>query len=272
MLIRHLSGPLKGREQVVSDEQQRITFGRSKDCDVVFPEELTLVGRRHFALVRKASGHWSIDLFGDHYVEVDGIEAQPGQPLPEDARANSRAAQNRTAAPIACKPAHVWGRTNHCCPAKTNPLPVRLRRAVQAGIALLLAVVIAGAAWVYYQQQQESELGKRMATLWEEQAKLEAEQSKAASARISTDAQRRAERGAFLVMLQSKEGVYEAAATAWPIGPSVLATNAHIVKMRDKISPGWRKNACKGARPEWCDVRSYTSMNHTLVLSTFPSL
>jgi hypothetical protein len=64
---------------------------------------------------------------------------------------------------------------------------------------------------------------------------LEAEQSKVASQRISVEAQQRLERGAFLVMFQSPDGTNEAEATAWPIGPSLLATNAHIAKLREKI-------------------------------------
>jgi hypothetical protein len=248
MLIRHLSDRLKGREQVISDEQERVTFGRDKSCDVIFPEELTLVGRRHFALIRKASGYWAIDLLGDHYVEIDGIEAQPGQPLPKDAELTLGRRRTGPRLQVLSAPDAFEGQVT-AVQEKRTPLSVRLRRAVQAGLALLLAILVGAVGWGYYVRQQESHLDKRMAILWEEQAKLQAEQSKAASERISSDAQRRAERGAFLLMLQSKEGIYEAAATAWPIGPSLLVTNAHLVKLRDKILEAGGKMFVKAPGP-----------------------
>src|SRR5262245_6120542 len=50
-IIRHRSGPLAGKEQTIDENVERITFGRDPSaCDVVFPADLTLVARRHFAL------------------------------------------------------------------------------------------------------------------------------------------------------------------------------------------------------------------------------
>src|SRR5215204_656599 len=77
LVIRHLTGPLAGKEERPQGRQpDRIVFGRDPEvCDVVFPPGATLVSRRHFALVRKLSGNWTIDLFGEPFVAVDGQPA-----------------------------------------------------------------------------------------------------------------------------------------------------------------------------------------------------
>src|SRR5436305_696103 len=74
-----MTGPLAGQEQRIEAQSDRITIGRDPSvCDVVFPPDTTLVARRHFALARKLSGEWTYDLFGDHYVAVNGAPAETG--------------------------------------------------------------------------------------------------------------------------------------------------------------------------------------------------
>ncbi len=64
--IRHESGPTAGKDERFGAGVERITFGRDPAaCDVVFPANLTIVARRHFALVRRPSGDWTIELFGE---------------------------------------------------------------------------------------------------------------------------------------------------------------------------------------------------------------
>src|SRR5688572_17507473 len=83
LIVRHRSGPLAGSEQPVEGrERDRIVFGRDPNaCDVVFPPDTTHVSRRHFALVRKPSGDWTVDLFGQPYVAVNGEPADPAAAL-----------------------------------------------------------------------------------------------------------------------------------------------------------------------------------------------
>src|SRR3954452_22929390 len=79
-IVRHRSGPLAGQEQQVDQRTDRITFGRDPAvCDVVFPPDLTLVARRHFALVRKPSGEWTFESFGDPFVGLNGEPAEQAQ-------------------------------------------------------------------------------------------------------------------------------------------------------------------------------------------------
>ncbi len=240
IVIKHLSGPLRGEEQSISDGRERITFGRSSSCDVVFPPEEMIVGRKHFALVRKPSGDWSIDLFGDHYVEVDGVEAQPGQPVPQDSKIRLGTKKGPSFQVISDPGAAAMQTGAATLPQKERvPIPVRFHRLARAGIAAFLVLLVAGLGWAYYDQQEKkeaaSQLSTRLSALTQGQAKIEEEQEKIASERIRVEDQQRLVRAAFLVAQQDKQGRLSGKGTAWPIGPSLLATNAHIAELRAKF-------------------------------------
>src|SRR5438093_4958149 len=80
LIIRHRTGPLAGKEQRLEPKSDRVTFGRDPNaCEVVYPPDETLVARRHFALVRKPSGEWTFELFGDPFVAVNGEPADVGE-------------------------------------------------------------------------------------------------------------------------------------------------------------------------------------------------
>src|SRR5258705_4440710 len=82
LIIRHLSGPRAGEEDRIDSKANRVVFGRGRDCQIVYPPEATIVSREHFALVRKPpgpTGHWTIELFGDPFVAVNSIPADPGR-------------------------------------------------------------------------------------------------------------------------------------------------------------------------------------------------
>src|SRR5258707_978710 len=80
LIVRHLTGPLAGKEERIDPKSDRVTFGRDPAaCDVVYPPDATMISRRHFALVRKPSGEWTFDLFGDPYVGVNGTTADQSQ-------------------------------------------------------------------------------------------------------------------------------------------------------------------------------------------------
>jgi hypothetical protein len=78
IIIRHLEGPLAGQEQCFDDSVEVVTFGRSPECQIVYPLECADVGRKHFALRRIAHGDCRIELFGKRYVAIDGVPAEDG--------------------------------------------------------------------------------------------------------------------------------------------------------------------------------------------------
>src|SRR2546423_5275045 len=85
LTIRHLNGAHAGTEVKVEDKD-RIVIGRQLDCDVQYPPEETAVARHHFALVRKPSGSWTVELFGTPFVAIDGTPADNGQVVRDGAR------------------------------------------------------------------------------------------------------------------------------------------------------------------------------------------
>src|SRR5204863_9415079 len=85
LTIRHLNGALAGTEVKIEDKD-RVVVGRQLDCDVQYPPEETAVARHHFALVRKPSGSWTVELFGTPFVAIDGTPADNGQVVRDGAK------------------------------------------------------------------------------------------------------------------------------------------------------------------------------------------
>ena len=221
ILIRHLTGGRAGSEDRPEAKLDRIVFGRRPNCDVRFPPEETIVAREHFALVRKPpgpSGHWTIELFGEPFVAVDGLAADPGQKLPtkstfelgkhggpsftievrQDARADSLAVtdeqeKDEGARVIASKAGNL----------------ARLARGV-ALLGVLFAVIAGGtAAYFHFTQKGAGITGSVRAHLL---------------------------RAAYLV----EAPIGNPEATAFPISAHSLATNAHVGKLFVGLRPGQR--------------------------------
>ena len=76
--IKHLEGPLAGREQHFDDSVGEITFSRGSECDVVYPLEYNIISRRHFALRRSPTGDYFAEIFGNRYVAIDDVPAKNG--------------------------------------------------------------------------------------------------------------------------------------------------------------------------------------------------
>lgn len=70
-----------GLPRTFEPNRREIYFGRDASCDVVFPPEARMVGRRHCRLVLSPQGYW-LEAFGNHYVEVNG---QPPESAPMSA-------------------------------------------------------------------------------------------------------------------------------------------------------------------------------------------
>src|SRR5919206_523617 len=86
LTIRHLNGAQAGTEVKIDQAKDRVVIGRQLDCDVQYPPEETAVARHHFALVKKPSGAWTVELFGTPFVAIDGPPADNGQVVRDGAR------------------------------------------------------------------------------------------------------------------------------------------------------------------------------------------
>src|ERR1700730_3826598 len=81
VVVRHISGPLESHEQAFDSRTDRITFGRRADCDVIFPADVTVVSREHFAIARKPSGSWVFESYGKP-VFSNGQPLDNGEAIP----------------------------------------------------------------------------------------------------------------------------------------------------------------------------------------------
>lgn len=218
--VHHLTGPRAGTVDRPDAKLDRIVFGRRQSCDIVFPPEETIIARDHFALVRKPpgpAGHWTIELFGEPYVAVNGVAAEPGQRLPPDAtfELGRRGGPSFTVhvepdaqtdnLPLTARQDQDEGA--HLAALRARRLAAVARRIAVAGVAA--AVVAAGTAgYFYWNAPRPGGIGD------------------AVRAQLL--------RSAFLV--EAPAGNPEA--TAFPIGPHALGTNSHVGALFTELHPG----------------------------------
>lgn len=212
IIIRHLTGPLAGTEDRLDSKLDRIAFGRRTTCDVIYPPEETIVAREHFALVRKPpgpTGHWTIELFGEPFVAVNGIAAELGQRLSTDATFElgkhggpsfTVIVEPDSADNMLITEPQEQNDGVRVVAARAGALAKFARRLAWVGLAL---AIIAGSAAVYLHSIEPF--------------------GDAVRARLL--------RAAFLV--DAPVG----SATAFPIGPFTLATNAHVGEMFEELRP-----------------------------------
>ena len=87
LTIKHLEGPLAGQHQYFPESVATIRFGRPPEqTQVSYPPKYTKVGRLHFSLKRKELGDYCVELTPDHYVEIDGFEADNGALAPSGSK------------------------------------------------------------------------------------------------------------------------------------------------------------------------------------------
>jgi hypothetical protein len=242
LIIRHRTGPLAGKENRVEGRGDRVVFGRDPDaCDVVFPADATLVSRRHFALVRRPSGDWTIDLFGGPFVAVNGQPADLGAPV----RSGALIELGRRGGPsfelliegedkgagLAMTVAQEEVAGSHAAAAHAERIAARARGFAFAGVALALVLAIAGGTYFYQRSEAERQLAAQLQALNEQQAQIAADN-------IPRAYRDRLDQAAYLVILRDASGHERGVATAFPISANTLGTAAHVTEDRDNFKPG----------------------------------
>jgi hypothetical protein len=243
LIIRHRTGPLAGKEERPAGRQpDRIVFGRDPEaCDVVFPPDARIVSRRHFALVRKLSGYWTVDLFGEPFVAVDGQPADLGAPIRDGSviELGQRGGPSFEVRIEGEERPGILEKTegqekvqgSRAVAAHAERSAARARRLGVAG--LLVALVAAGGAGAFYYQRGETDrqFAEALKQLNETQARLAADN-------IPREFRDRIGQAAHLVVLRDAAGRERGVATAFPIAPNMLATCAHVVADRDGMKGG----------------------------------
>jgi V8-like Glu-specific endopeptidase len=242
LIIRHRTGALAGKENRVEPRDDRVVFGRDPDtCDVVFPPDATLVSRHHFALIRRPSGDWTIDLFGAPFVAVNG------QPAEVDAVVRSGALfeLGRRGGPsfeltiegerkedgLAMTVAQEEMKGARTVAVEAARAASLARVFAYAGLALVLLVALGGGAFYYQYRVSGQQLAVQLLQLNETQARLAADS-------IPREYRDRLVQAAHLVIIRDAAGRERGDATAFPIGPHLLATAAHVADNRDDFKSG----------------------------------
>jgi Trypsin-like peptidase domain len=210
LVIKHLNGPLRGKEDRIDPALDKVVFGRKTGCLIVYPPDETIIAREHFALVRKPpgpAGHWTIELFGEPFVAVDGIAADPGQKVPREAifelgKKGGPSFELRVEADAAADNLPLTDTQSN--PPRPRAMAAFSRRIAFLGLAAAIAV---GAGGAYYY-------------------------SRTAEFQIGGDVRERLKRAAFLVDAPAPVG------TAFPVGPHLLATNSHVAELFEQLQPG----------------------------------
>src|SRR5256714_6416545 len=239
LTIRHLNGALAGTEVKIEDKD-RVVVGRQLDCDVHYPPEETSVARHHFALLRKPSGAWTVELFGTPFVAIDGTPADNGQVVRDGAKVEL----GRIGGPAFTLGITEDARTdNYLRTAGQAEAPSPRAIATQAStmarvarIAALAAVLVAlgGGAFAAYNYISTSQATARLDAA---QKEFSGALAREANLRIGAEVRAQLSRAVYHVELQDADQRVRAGGTAWVVGPNMLATNAHVGILREGLRP-----------------------------------
>jgi Trypsin-like peptidase domain len=240
LIIRHVTGPLAGQEQRIETTAERITVGRDPSaCEVVFPLDATLVARRHFAFVRKPSGEWTYELFGDHYVAVNGMPAETGAAVhtadkvelgkPGGPSFSVTLEQEglQDTLPVTQQQFKVEGAR-----AAAERSRVAASRASRIGMIGLVLALLAGGIATYFWYTSRSDAARLEALATD----FSKRQSEFAAQTIGAPVRQKLLDAAYLVVLVGPDGA-RGVASASPIKQDLLATNAHVAAIFDELKP-----------------------------------
>jgi hypothetical protein len=236
LTIRHLDGPLSGRTQSFGDDKARIVFGRdSAQSDVVWPPDFTAVSRQHFALV-KTTGGYRFEL-GDNPVLIDGRPAYQDQYVEGthelqlgDENGPRFSVEASLGAAAAMPVTNVYKAKN--VSAHEQAQKTKKTVAWVAGGLGVIALAVGVALW------QVNQIEPVNLAAYTEQIKKEVTADLAST--VTPETLAGVHDSVYLVLVQSQDGNEVAAATAWVVGPGVMATNAHVGDIFNQIGPGMK--------------------------------
>jgi len=240
LTIKHLNGPQAGTEVKIDQTKERVVFGRQLDCDVQFPPEETAVARHHFALVRKPSGAWTVELFGTPYVAIDGQPADNGQVV----RGGVKIELGRVGGPAlgvgitedtrADNYLKTAGQAEAASPRQIATQASTMAKVARAIAAVAIIVAVGGGAFATYNYISTSQATARIESAQKEFSEA---LQKEATLRISANARAQLSRAVYHVELQDGDQRIRAVGTSWVVGSNLLATNAHVAIAREGLRP-----------------------------------
>ena len=228
--IKHLEGPLAGTEQHFDDKVDKIEFGREADCQVIYPPECTIVGKRHFLLERQKSGDYRVDLEGQRFVSVDGVPAENKTVVRSGSVLRLGSATEGPSFKVEIEKAKAaLPDTEKQDKVKTwREMLADTRRLGAAGLGTLAALL--SAAVIYFMIQADS-LESQIKTAKAEAVEL-------ASKSFSKAVLSEAAAAVHLVVKKDGEKLIPMA-TAWTFAPDKLGTNAHVTEALDGLESSY---------------------------------
>ncbi len=222
--IKHLEGKLaegQEKEQTFGDSVETITFGRERDCQIVYAPEYTVVGKRHCQLVRQVTGDYRVNLLGERYVEVNGVPADNNTTVPDGSviKLGDPKEGPSFKVEIAKLTADLPDTAPQPKVKSWRDTMTETRRLGAVGLGVL-AVLLAGSVGYFM---------TRTTGLEQQIAAANAAASERAKKEFSEAALARLEAAVYLVAKQEGESE-EAEGTAWAFAPNLLATNAHVTQ------------------------------------------
>ncbi len=248
--ITFSDGDRAGHTLEYADDVDRIAIGRDPaKCRIVFPPDLTAVGREHCAL-RRVVGRYRLVLSGVHAVLVNGNPARDDQELPVLATVQigggGPVLQVETIGNIQLPDTMgVVGASAARPPGRdtmVRGLDKSLKRTkIIAAVAFLLIFGVLGAVLIgwWATQRKMAELNERQATvIGDLMADMQTQKDKPPPPKI-TDALQKGTPSVYLVVMRDDKGHEVGCATAWVVAKDMFATNAHVASNFTSLRKGW---------------------------------
>jgi len=250
LTIRHLNGAQAGTDVKIDPGKERVVFGRQLDCDVQFPPEETAVARHHFALAKKPSGAWTVELFGTPYVAINGAPADNGQVVNDGAKIELGRIGGPALSVAIAEDARgdnylrTAGQAEAASPRQIATQASTMARLARAVAAVAIVLAAGGGAFALYSHMSAQETAARLDSAQKEFTEALARE---AETRIGADVRARLARSVYNVQLIDPQGrVNVGGGTASVVGPHELATNGHVAVEFQTLRPG-EKMIVRGA-------------------------
>jgi hypothetical protein len=227
--IKHLEGPLAGQEQHFDDSIGKIMFGRSvEEAQVVYPPSCSVVGVRHFELVRSPAGDYSVGLFGKRFVSIDGHPVINGAVV----KSGMTFRLGSATGPSFQAEIKTGAQTGYLKTEDQSDMPDtgdwirRLGRNAAIGVGGLAALLLLWGGYnIYLNRIHQQEL----AAIKTDLDGISAEARAKAKKEFDRKSLEQAAKAVYLVIKKVGPSV-EPMGSAWAFAPDKLATNAHVVE------------------------------------------
>jgi len=270
--VHFKSGPLKGHTLDFDDDKDDIVFGRDPEqCDVVLPMAEREVSREHCALMR-VLGRYRLILNGKNPVYLDGRPGHEDEVL--DLKTELRLGQDGPLMLVETVTDDRLRSTVVLTDEKpTSPYTAlqKLRRNVFANRLLVLGAVVlilctvglaflVGRSMSKKQEEQFQDVEKKLESTRVEISTLSSKEreniagvlkkiSEEDPIRRFRDMVGRVEPSIYLVLLRTGKDAYLPMGTAWVVGKGLVATNAHVAEVFEKLKAGQKLMVRSSALP-----------------------